>query len=94
MLNHSVGGARRAILSGERVLLSTGTKNLQEQIYFKDLEILREALSVPFTATYMKGRGNYLCLHRFESFRASAGGATISTSFRRCSASRIAGAVA
>jgi ATP-dependent DNA helicase DinG len=64
-----------AILSGKRVLLSTGTKNLQEQIYFKDLDILRNALGVPFTATYMKGRGNYLCLHRFESFRASAEGA-------------------
>ncbi len=65
-----------AILSGERVLVSTGTKNLQEQIYFKDLGILREALGVPFTATYMKGRGNYLCLHRFDSFRESAGGGT------------------
>jgi ATP-dependent DNA helicase DinG len=64
-----------AILSGQRVLLSTGTKNLQEQIYFKDLDILRAALGIPFTATYMKGRGNYLCLHRFESFRASAEGA-------------------
>ena len=64
-----------AILSGRRVLLSTGTKNLQEQIYFKDLPILRETLGIPFTATYMKGRGNYLCLHRFESFRASAEGA-------------------
>lgn len=61
-----------AILSGKRVLLSTGTKNLQEQIYFKDLGILREALGVPFTATYMKGRGNYLCLHRFDAFRDSA----------------------
>jgi ATP-dependent DNA helicase DinG len=61
-----------AILSGERVLVSTGTKNLQEQIYFKDLEILREALDVTFTATYMKGRGNYLCLHRFDAFRDSA----------------------
>src|SRR6188508_1377752 len=61
-----------AILSGQRVLVSTGTKNLQEQIYFKDLGVLREALDVPFTATYMKGRGNYLCLHRFESFREGA----------------------
>ena len=56
-----------AILSGHRVLVSTGTKNLQEQIFYKDLPILREALGVPFTATYMKGRGNYLCLHRFEN---------------------------
>ena len=66
-----------AILSGQRVLVSTGTKNLQEQIYFKDLAVLREALDVPFTATYMKGRGNYLCLHRFESFREGAKSATL-----------------
>ena len=56
-----------AILSRRRVLISTGTKNLQEQIFFKDLPTLRAALEVPFTATCMKGRGNYLCLHRFES---------------------------
>src|SRR5205814_3252501 len=61
-----------AILSRERVLISTGTKNLQEQIFFKDLPILRDTLGISFTATYMKGRGNYLCLHRFESFRTSA----------------------
>jgi ATP-dependent DNA helicase DinG len=58
-----------AILANQRVLISTGTKNLQEQIYFKDLPILREALGQPFTATYMKGRGNYLCLHRFATMR-------------------------
>jgi ATP-dependent DNA helicase DinG len=56
-----------AILSGQRTLVSTGTKNLQEQIFFKDLPILRDALPVAFTATYMKGRGNYLCLHRLET---------------------------
>ena len=66
-----------AILSGQRVLVSTGTKNLQEQIYFKDLAVLRDALGVPFTATYMKGRGNYLCLHRFETFRENAAGGTL-----------------
>ncbi len=58
-----------AILSRTRVLVSTGTKNLQEQIYFKDLPLLREALGIPFTATYMKGRANYLCLHRWEQYR-------------------------
>jgi ATP-dependent DNA helicase DinG len=61
-----------AILSRHRVLVSTGTKNLQEQIYAKDLPLLREVLGVPFTATCMKGRGNYLCLHRYESFRESS----------------------
>jgi len=60
-----------AILSRQRVLVSTGTKNLQEQIYFKDLPVLREALGVPFKATYMKGRANYLCLHRLDQLRAS-----------------------
>ena len=60
-----------AILSRQRVLVSTGTKNLQEQIYFKDLPVLREALGVPFTAAYMKGRANYLCLHRLDQLRAS-----------------------
>ena len=55
-----------AILSRQRVLISTGTKNLQEQIFFKDIPALREALGVPFTATYMKGRANYLCLHRLD----------------------------
>lgn len=58
-----------AILSGLRVLVSTGTKTLQEQILSKDLPILRQALGVPFTSTCMKGRGNYLCLHRFDQFR-------------------------
>jgi ATP-dependent DNA helicase DinG len=58
-----------AILSRQRVLVSTGTKNLQEQMFFKDLPALRDALGVPFTATLMKGRSNYLCLHRFENYK-------------------------
>ncbi len=61
-----------AILSGQRVLISTGTKNLQDQIFYKDLPDLRHALGVDFRATYMKGRGNYLCLHRFATRRAEA----------------------
>ena len=47
-----------AILSGRRVLVSTGTKNLQEQIFFKDLPLLQDALGITFTATLMKGRNN------------------------------------
>jgi ATP-dependent DNA helicase DinG len=61
-----------AILSRQRVLVSTGTKNLQEQIFFKDLPVLKSTLGVPFTATYMKGRGNYLCLHRFDALKDAA----------------------
>ena len=60
-----------AILNGERVLVSTGTKNLQEQIYFKDIPALRNAIGVAFTATCMKGRANYLCLHRLEQIKST-----------------------
>ncbi|OFW02376.1 MAG: hypothetical protein A3I61_12930 [Acidobacteria bacterium RIFCSPLOWO2_02_FULL_68_18] len=63
-----------AILSGRRVLVSTGTKNLQEQIFFKDLPLLQQALGTPFTATLMKGRGNYVCLQRWEVYRAAVQG--------------------
>jgi ATP-dependent DNA helicase DinG len=62
-----------AILSRERVLISTGTKNLQEQIYFKDIPALREALGIPFTATCMKGRANYLCLHKLDQLQDGVG---------------------
>jgi len=65
-----------AILSRQRVLVSTGTKNLQEQIFFKDIPALREALGLQFTATLMKGRSNYLCLHRWESYRDGVEGGT------------------
>jgi ATP-dependent DNA helicase DinG len=65
-----------AILSGQRVLVSTGTKNLQEQIFFKDIPVLRETLGKPFSATLMKGRSNYLCLHRFETYRDGVEGNT------------------
>ncbi|MGH9160020.1 MAG: ATP-dependent DNA helicase [Vicinamibacteraceae bacterium] len=57
-----------AILSRRRILVSTGTKNLQEQIFHKDLPLLQRALGVRFTAAYLKGRTNYLCRHRFEQF--------------------------
>ena len=60
-----------AILSGQRVLVSTGTKNLQEQIFFKDLPALQSSLPVKFKAAYMKGRANYVCLHRLDQARAS-----------------------
>src|SRR6187551_3865067 len=61
-----------AILSRQRALVSTGTKNLQEQIYFKDIPALRDALGIPFTATCMKGRANYLCLHKLDRLTGGA----------------------
>src|SRR5688572_33365799 len=47
-----------------RVIISTGTKNLQEQLMEKDIPFLQSVLPKPFSATYMKGRNNYLCLNR------------------------------
>ena len=54
-----------AALGGRgRVIISTGTKNLQEQLMEKDIPFLQSVLPKPFSATYMKGRNNYLCLNR------------------------------
>jgi ATP-dependent DNA helicase DinG len=50
-----------SILSGKRIVISTGTKNLQEQLYFKDLPFLAPLFDQPPRACYMKGRANYLC---------------------------------
>jgi ATP-dependent DNA helicase DinG len=50
-----------SILSGKRVVISTGTKNLQEQLYFKDLPFLQPLFDQPLSVCYMKGRSNYVC---------------------------------
>lgn len=62
-----------ALLSGERVLLSTATKTLQDQLYGRDLPRLVEALGLPLRTALLKGRGSYLCLHRMEQARHDAG---------------------
>src|SRR4026209_2328861 len=54
-----------AALGGNgRVIVSTGTKNLQEQLMEKDIPFLQSVLSKPFTVTYMNARNNYVCLNR------------------------------
>ncbi|HZI86820.1 MAG TPA: ATP-dependent DNA helicase [Pyrinomonadaceae bacterium] len=56
-----------AALGGRgRVIISTGTKNLQEQLMEKDIPFLQGVLPKKFTAAYMKGRNNYVCLHRLN----------------------------
>ena len=50
-----------AILSGRRIMVSTGTKNLQEQLFFKDIPFLQQHFERPLAVCYMKGRGNYAC---------------------------------
>ncbi len=57
-----------ALESGRRVIVSTGTKNLQDQIFAKDLPFLRDRVGLEVSATLMKGRENYLCRRRFAEF--------------------------
>jgi ATP-dependent DNA helicase DinG len=56
-----------ALASSERVIISTGTKTLQEQLYLKDLPFLEKALGRTLRVSYMKGRSNYVCLHRVKN---------------------------
>ncbi len=57
-----------AVLSGRRIVVSTATKTLQEQIWFRDLPLLREQCGMEISAAYLKGRANYYCLERGEEF--------------------------
>jgi ATP-dependent DNA helicase DinG len=61
-----------ALLSGERVLLSTATKTLQDQLFGRDLPRLAEALGLPVRMALLKGRGSYLCTHRLDLARRDA----------------------
>lgn len=55
-----------ALLSGMRVLISTGTRTLQDQLFNKDLPLVAAAIGVPARIAVLKGRSNYLCVHRLE----------------------------
>lgn len=56
------------ILSGKKAVISTGTKNLQDQIYFKDLPLLQKVTRLNGNAMIMKGRKNYLCLYKYHQY--------------------------
>ena len=60
---------RKCAATGHRVIVSTGTKNLQEQLFFKDIPFL-ESLLGPLRVCYMKGRANYLCRHKLYALRS------------------------
>src|SRR5215475_754488 len=60
-----------AIATGRRVIVSTGTKNLLLQIFYKDIPFLQSILPRKFKATYLKGRSNYVCLNRLKRAEAS-----------------------
>ena len=55
-----------ALLSGQRVIISTGTRALQDQLYHRDLPRVREALGAGLRTALLKGRANYLCQYRLE----------------------------
>lgn len=55
-----------AILSNKRVIVSTGTKNLQEQLFFKDIPMVEKAFGRSLKVTYMKGRANYVCRQKVD----------------------------
>jgi ATP-dependent DNA helicase DinG len=55
-----------SLLSGKKVIISTGTRHLQDQLFHTDLPRVTKALAVQSTAALLKGRSNYLCLHRLK----------------------------
>src|SRR5687768_13302361 len=61
-----------ALLSGGKVIISTGTKTLQDQLYDRDIPTVRAALNVPVTVALLKGRSNYVC--HYHLARAREGG--------------------
>ncbi|HWP18755.1 MAG TPA: ATP-dependent DNA helicase [Burkholderiaceae bacterium] len=61
-----------ALLAEGRVLVSTATKSLQDQLFLRDLPHVRDALQVPVQIALLKGRGSYLCLHRLQQARQTA----------------------
>ncbi|PUE52915.1 helicase [Limnohabitans parvus II-B4] len=60
------------LLSGQRALVSTATKALQDQLFSRDIPRLVEVLGLPIRVALLKGRSNYLCLHRMDQARHSA----------------------
>src|SRR5213080_4387022 len=55
-----------ALLAGGKVIISTGTKTLQDQLFDRDLPAVRRALACGTTAALLKGRANYVCLYRMK----------------------------
>ncbi len=61
-----------ALLSGRKTIISTGTKALQDQLYHRDLPLIGKAVGRPVTTALLKGRANYLCLHRLDQVTEAA----------------------
>jgi ATP-dependent DNA helicase DinG len=56
-----------ALINGGKVVISTATKNLQDQLFFKDIPTIRDALKIPIDINILKGRSNYICQLRMEN---------------------------
>ncbi|MEO6051663.1 MAG: ATP-dependent DNA helicase, partial [Pyrinomonadaceae bacterium] len=65
-LAYLVPAINESLRAKKRIIISTGTKNLQEQLMEKDIPFLQKILPKKFTAAYMKGRSNYACLYRLH----------------------------
>ena len=63
-----------ALLSRQKLIISTGTRNLQDQLFLRDLPRLREAMASPASVALLKGRANYLCAHRLDGALQDARG--------------------
>jgi len=61
-----------ALLCGRKTIISTGTKALQDQLYHRDLPLVGKAIGRPVTTALLKGRANYLCLHRLDQLTEPA----------------------
>ena len=59
-----------ALLSGGKVIISTGTKNLQDQLFDRDIPTVRAALKAPVSIALLKGRANYVCHHHLANTQA------------------------
>jgi len=55
-----------ALLSGQRIIISTGTRHLQDQLFYSDLPLVNRALATGVSTSLLKGRANYLCRHRLQ----------------------------
>ena len=62
-----------ALMSDKKVIVSTGTKTLQEQLFHKDIPVIKKALATDAQMALLKGRANYLCLYRIEQFQHTRG---------------------
>ncbi len=85
-----------AMMSGKKIIISTGTKNLQDQLFYKDVPIVKDALAIPISVALLKGRANYLCHYYLdiaerEGRYSSAEEVKKITKIRRWSSGRHAG---